>query len=118
MEKFTLYDKSILDELYEDPPDLESLTLDDLLQLPLNEEYIEYNKDKEPPNYKGFGDEYVKAKPISLNELPTYYEKECKAQIQPTMKRIEIGNDCNDIKENLTVTFDENKYLNPDICKD
>ena len=39
MEKFTLYDKNILDELYEETTIKESLDLDDLLKLPVNEEY-------------------------------------------------------------------------------
>ncbi len=35
----TSTDPSILDELYSDTPIIESLTLEDLLKLPVNEEY-------------------------------------------------------------------------------
>ena len=108
MEKFKLYDKNILDELYEQPNiELECLTLDDLLKLPVNEEYKKYNEGKEPPKYKGLGDVLTEnpngiiAEPIKIEELPTYYEKKC----QPI------------INEKLTITFDENKYLNHDNAK-
>ena len=107
MEKFTLYDKNILDELYEETTIKESLDLNDLLKLPVNEEYKKYNDGKEQPNYKGLKEE-VKAEPIELDKLPTYYEKVCQASIKPNLSiLIEDSN----YKENLTVTFDENKYL-------
>ena len=111
MEKFTLYDKNILDELYEEATIKESFDLDDLLKLPVNEEYKKYNEGKEQPNYKGFKEE-VKAEQIELDKLPTHYEKVCTPSLKfPHLQNLTIEIEDSNYKENLKVTFDENKYL-------
>lgn len=106
--KYKLYDKSILDELYEQAKPIQCLGIDEFLKLPVNKEYEEYQKTQEPVSYRKLK-ETVEAEKLK-EELPTYYDKVATVILKELPKDLTDEEKLKEF-EKLRVTFDENKYL-------